>query len=193
LTVFDGFTIKSNHFDRFPTVFDSKRRCFDMAGTNKSGRKPTATTEKKLRGNPGKRAINHDEPQAKLYDKMPPPPDWLGEHAVEAWNRNGPVLIEMYLLTEADFDLFASLCQNIHILIVSSQDINKNGMTIIGQRGRTRNPALATFAAASTALRGLSSEFGMTPSSRTRFKLPGDQGESLEDFLANESKESDVE
>jgi len=157
------------------------------------GRRPTATIEKKLRGNPGKRKLNQDEPQAKLYEKLPPPPDWLGEHAIEAWNRNGPTLIEMYLLTEADFDLFASLCQQIHIMIVSSKDINENGMTIIGQRGRTRNPALATFAAATMALRALAAEFGMTPSSRTRFKLPGDPGETLDDFLTVESKESDVD
>jgi P27 family predicted phage terminase small subunit len=164
-----------------------------MAGTSASGRKAKATVEKKLRGNPGGRKLNDNEPQAKLYEKMPPPPEWLGEHAVEAWNRNGPVLIEMYLLTEADFDLFATLCQNIHILIVSSEDVNKNGMTIIGSRGRTRNPALAAFTAASTALRSLSSEFGMTPSSRTRFKLPGEAGETLDDFLNGQSADEDVE
>lgn len=153
-----------------------------MAGTKASGRKALASPERKLRGRP----TNKDEPQGKLYETMPEPPPWLGEHAIEAWYRNGPILIEMYLLTDADFELFATLCQAIHVMIVSSQDINENGMTIIGQRGRTRNPALATFASSTATIRSLASEFGMTPSSRTRLKMPGDSGESLEDFLNNE-------
>lgn len=155
--------------------------------------KPIATAEKKLNGNPGKRKINDNEPQGKLLEKMPPAPMYLGEHAVEAWNRNGPVLIEMMLLTEADLELFATFCQAIHLMIVSSQDINTNGMTVMGQRGRTRNPAIATFTAATTTIRSLASEFGMTPSSRTKLKMPGESGETLDDFLNSQSDSPDVD
>lgn len=155
--------------------------------------KPLATADKKLRGNPGKRKLNEDEPQARLYEEVPAPPIWLGKHAVEAWNRNGEVLIRMMLLTDADLELFATLCQAIHLMIESSQDINKNGMTIMGARGRVRNPAIATFTAATTTIRSLASEFGMSPSSRTKLKMPGEDGETLDDFLSSQSKDSDVD
>ena len=158
-----------------------------------SGRKPHATADKKLHGNPGKRKLNDNEPQGKLLEKMPPPPAYLGKHAVDAWNRNGPVLIEMMLLTDADIELFATFCQAIHVMIVSSEDINENGMTIIGARGRTRNPAIASFTGAVNAIRALSSEFGMTPSSRSRLKLPGESGETLDDLLSNGTNDDDLD
>lgn len=164
-----------------------------MAGTTKSGRKATATADKKLRGNPGQRRLNDNEPQGKLLEKVPEPPSWLGEHAIKVWHTNGAVLIEMMLLTDADLDLFATFCQAMHVMIESSLDINEHGMTILGARGRVRNPALATFASATQTIRSLASEFGMTPSSRTRLKMPGESGETLDDFLNGQNGKDDVE
>lgn len=146
-----------------------------------AGRKPLATADKKLRGNPGKAKLNDHEAEPTKLTKMPEPPDFLGEHGVKCWNINGPLLIELGLLTNADLELFGTFCQAIHIMIMSSQDINANGMTIIGARGKTRNPALATFASASATIRSLSSEFGMTPSSRSRIQVPDPDGPSLGD------------
>lgn len=154
------------------------------------GRKPTATAEKKLYGNPGKRALNNAEPEPDKLTELPEPPEWLGEHGREAWERNGPILLGMTLLTTADLDLFATLCQNIDIMINSSLDVKKNGYTVMGQRGWTRNPALASFAAASSAIKSLASEFGMTPSSRAKIKLPeDDDGWSIDNLGDADNKE----
>lgn len=157
-----------------------------------AGRKPLATADKKLRGNPGKAKLNDQEPEPELVTEMPAPPDFLGKYAVESWNKNGPVLIELGLLTESDMELFASLCQAFHVLVEASLEINEKGMTIIGARGRVRNPALATFAAAQTQHRALSAEFGMSPSSRSRIKVPDADGPGLEGFEQGASPDEDV-
>lgn len=148
-----------------------------------AGRKPAATSQKRLNGNPGKRALNKDEPEAALYQKLPDPPEWLGEYAVAEWKRAGTILLSMGLLADADLQLFASYCQNVHMMIESSLDIKENGFTIEGARGVVKNPAVSTFQAATNALKSLSSEFGMTPASRTRFKRPDEDEESLEEIM----------
>ncbi len=84
---------------------------------------------------------------------------------------------------------FAAYCANVQLLIESMEDIELNGTTIVGARGEVRNPALASFNAATVALRGLAAEFGMTPSSRSRMKLPGDDGESLADLMNDNGAE----
>jgi P27 family predicted phage terminase small subunit len=148
-----------------------------------AGRKPTATAQKRLNGNPGKRALNHDEPAPKIFNKLPTPPDWLGEYAVAEWKRAGKILLELGLLADADLMLFAAYCQNVHMLIVASINVKQNGFTIAGARGEVKNPAVSSFQTATTALRSLASEFGMTPASRTRFKSPADDEESFEEIM----------
>jgi P27 family predicted phage terminase small subunit len=145
-------------------------------------------------GNPGKRALpkESEEVAPEIVNELPPPPDWMGDYGVKEWERVGPVLVELRLLSAADLLAFAAYCANVDLMIESMIDIQKNGTTIMGARGEVRNPALASFAQAVTALRALACEFGMTPSSRARMRLPGDDGESLADLMADDGKE-DVE
>lgn len=151
--------------------------------------RPIPTALKRLRGNPGRRPLNDDEPQPAELVALGDPPDFLGPYGIEEWRRAGPVLIDLGLLTEADLMVFTTYCMNVNILIEAQHDIERNGMTIDGARGPVRNPALATFAAATTALRSLAAEFGMTPSSRSRMRMPGDERESLEDLLGGDEGE----
>ena len=156
--------------------------------------KPIPTEVKRLMGNPGKRRLPKpgEEPSPQIVNLLPEPPDWMGEYGRKEWERVGPVLIEHRLLTDADLIAFAAYCANVDLMIESMLDIQKNGHTILGARGEVRNPALAAFAQAVTALRGLATEFGMTPSSRARMRLPGDDGETLGDLMADDGVE-DVE
>lgn len=156
------------------------------------GRKAKPTEVHKLNGNPGQRKNLDKAVDGTHMTELPPPPDWLGKYGAKEWYRSGPELMKMRLLTEADLMVFATYCQNVHIMVESAVDIEENGMTIIGARGTTRNPALASFAAATTALRALAAEFGMTPSSRSRFSFPDDDGESLEDLLGTVAGDEDV-
>jgi P27 family predicted phage terminase small subunit len=155
------------------------------------GRKPIPTEVKKYMGNPGKHPLPKpgEEPEPKVFQRLPQAPDWLGEYGQREYKRVGPYLVKNKLLSEADWLPFLAYCMNVQMLIEASEDIKENGMTIYGTRGPVRNPALATFAAATTALRSLATEFGMTPSSRSRMKLPGDEEDSLEDILKDDEPE----
>lgn len=153
--------------------------------------KPIPTEIKRLMGNPGKRRLPKpgEEPEPEIVETLPPPPDWLGGYGAKEWERVGPVLAELRLLTESDLLTFGAYCANVDLMIESMLDIQKNGTTIRGARGDVRNPALASFAQAVTALRALATEFGMTPSSRARMRLPGDDGESLADLMSDDGTE----
>lgn len=72
------------------------------------GRPPTPTALKILRGNPGKRAINTDEPKPPRGEVKPPP--WLKGRGRTAWKWIAPVLQQMGVLTTADPHALALLC-----------------------------------------------------------------------------------
>ena len=55
-----------------------------------AGRRPKPTHLKLLNGNPGKRAINPNEPKPPA--ELPAPPDYLSEIAKVEWQRIGEVL-----------------------------------------------------------------------------------------------------
>src|SRR5674476_634124 len=156
-------------------------------------RRPTPTATKRLTGNPGKRALPKpgQEPDPAVVEELPLPPQWLGKHGVEEWYRVGPILIDQHLLTVADLFTFATFCANVDILITAVEEIESEGMVILGARGPVRNPALATFAAATTSVRNMAAEFGMTPSSRARIKLPTDDGPSIADLLGDEEEDTE--
>ena len=157
------------------------------------GRKPVPTTEKRLRGNPGGRPLPKpgEEPEPLILEELPDPPDWLGKEGIREWYRVGQTLIDNRLLTEADITTFAVYCQNVDVLITSAQEIEDEGMTIMGARGPVRNPALATFAAATTSVRNMAAEFGMTPSSRARIKLPSNDGPGLDELLGDDAEDAE--
>lgn len=157
------------------------------------GRKPIPTDVKRLMGNPGKKRLPKpgEEPEPPAVDRLPDPPEWLGEYGTKEWEKVGPLLMSMRLLTESDLIAFGAYCANVDLMVESKLDIDKNGATILGARGYVRNPALASFAQAVTALRALACEFGMTPSSRSRMKLPGDDGESLQDLLGDDAEDAE--
>lgn len=133
-----------------------------------------------------------EEPEPDLIQNLPAAPEWLGEYGAREWERVGPILIKLRLLSESELLTFGAYCAAVDLMVESKLDIKKNGTTIRGARGEVRNPALASFAQAVTALRALACEFGMTPSSRARMRLPGDEGETLADLMGDDGKE-DVE
>lgn len=158
-----------------------------------TGTKPVPTEVKRLLGNPGKRALPKpgEEPESPIVTSLPEPPDWLGEHGQKEWVRVGPYLIDNKMLKESDLVTFGAYCANVDMLIEAKLDIKKNGMTVWGARGPVRNPALATFAAATTALRTLAAEFGMTPSSRSRIKLPINDGKTLAELMGEDGDDGE--
>ncbi len=154
-----------------------------------AGRKPLAIEDKVLRGNPGKKAINHDAPKVEILFELPEAPDYLGEYGTREWNRTGPKLVHMRMLAETDLPAFEAYCMNLELLVQARLDIKKNGMTVLGHRGRVRNPAIAAFGQASTAIRGFVGEFGLSPSARSRIKVPTENEDILGQLMDDDGTE----
>lgn len=151
--------------------------------------KPLSIEDKEARGNPGKRALTPENERMKserLF-KMPAPPVYFGEYAKKEWNRTGPQLVKMKMLNETDLPAFEAYCMNIELLINAQLDIRDNGMTVLGHRGRVRNPAIAAFGQASTAIRGFVSEFGLSPSARSRIRIPTEDVDILAELMGDDA------
>lgn len=79
------------------------------------GPAPTPTALRFLRGNPGKRAINHAEPQPDALiegSALAKCPRWMTGMARELWKRVAPGAIRAGLLTVVDLPAFEALCQS---------------------------------------------------------------------------------
>lgn len=157
-----------------------------------AGPKPLAIEDKIARGNPGKQNLHKDEQPklAKLFE-LPTAPKYLGEYGIKEWDRTGPLLVEAKMLTESDLPAFQAYCMNIDLLIQAQLDIQANGMQVMGHRGWVRNPAIAAFGQASTAIRGFVSEFGLSPSARSRIRIPKDDQDVLGLLLDDDNSNDD--
>lgn len=155
--------------------------------------KPLAIEDKELRGNPGQRKLPSKEErvQQNILTEMPPPPDYLGDYGTKEWLRTGPNLVRMKMLGESDLPAFAAYCMNIELMINAQLDIKENGMQVMGHRGWVRNPAIAAFGQASTAIRGFVSEFGLSPSARSRIRIPKDDADVLSLLLDDDEDDNE--
>lgn len=138
------------------------------------GRKPTPTPLKLLKATRADR-INTAEPIAP--PALPDCPSHLDAIARTEWERIVPILSRMRVLSELDGTALALYCQSYSRWVLAEQDIAKNGLTVNTQKGGPKtNPAVAISAAAVAAMHRLLTEFGATPSSRTKIKATVEQG-----------------
>jgi P27 family predicted phage terminase small subunit len=141
------------------------------------GRKPKPTYLKLVTGNPGKRAINRNEPQPRR--QLVRAPDELSDDAKVEWKRIAPELYRMGLLTVADRATFAAYCEEWGVFIVAQRALAKmaeldpmSGALMIKTEGGTpiQNPLVGTAHRARRAMVAYAAEFGMTPSARSRLQ-----------------------
>lgn len=150
-----------------------------MAG---QGRKPKPTALKVLDGNPGRRPINEKEPKPKKVNKLPAPPRYFGKYGKSAWNKYGAILIKMGLLSKADMIAFEALCHSYELYYKASSQLNRldpddtaTGILIKGDNGIFYpNPLMNIARQQLEMFRKLLVEFGMTPSSRSRLQVEGE-------------------
>lgn len=126
-----------------------------MAGNRNSGRRPKPTALKLLEGNAGKRPLNDAEPQ-------PPQgpverPAYLSAAAVVVWDEEAPIALAMGTLTKADRRAFATMCE-----LVATFQAN----------AAKDEPSSATAVNTANSLKAYYDYFGMTPSGRSRIKIP---------------------
>ena len=135
------------------------------------GRKPQPTATKKLRGNPGKRPLNQDEPQPKAPAKLPDPPAHLGGSGKREWRRIGKELLAAGLYTVVDRSALAAYCAVYENWVDAHQRVVDDGLLTKTKAGNTvQNPYLSIANKQLELMNRFLTEFGMTPSSRSRVK-----------------------
>ena len=135
------------------------------------GPAPMPTKLKIMPGNRGKRPLNDREPEPEL--KIPDKPDVLHGIAAEEWQRITKLLHELELLTEIDSTALAAYCQAYERWVMAEKEIRKHGMVIKAPSGYpVQSPYLSISNKALEHMKKFLVEFGMTPASRTRVKVP---------------------
>lgn len=159
-----------------------------MAGQKgRSGRRPRPTALKLIEGNRGKRKLDiENEMQPTLG--VPDAPDWLPPEAAAEWDRVVPELDRLNLLSEIDRASLSAYCLEWARFVEAEEHIRENGMVLLQiekelDDGRilisrsVKNPAVTISHAAQAQMRAWCAEFGLSPSARSRVKLPGRSGD----------------
>jgi P27 family predicted phage terminase small subunit len=149
------------------------------------GRKPKPTNLKVIQGNPGKRQLNKNEPRPD--PALPDPPEHLNEDAHAEWERVARGLYNMGCLSVVDRGTLAAYCQAYGrwvqaeraIAEMAEKDPKTHGLMIKTAKGNiVQNPLVGTANKAKADMMRYASEFGMTPSARSRLGAEGDRGDS---------------
>ena len=136
-----------------------------------AGRRPTPTALKLLRGNPGKRPLNKNEPKPEV--KIPRCPGHLSPIAKAEWKRISRELAAMGLLTGMDRAALAAYCQAYGRWAQAETEAAKKGLMIDTTHGNSiQNPYIGIANKALEHMYRFLTEFGLTPSSRTRLSTP---------------------
>lgn len=127
------------------------------------------------------------KPHLKLErDVMPDmaAPEFMGADARAEWDRVYPLLVERKILTRADLGILENYCEAIGLAREMGREIRKLGAVQliyqIDKDGTARvtnsrkNPAVAVMADCTNRARLMASELGLTPVSRSRPTVSGD-------------------
>lgn len=142
------------------------------------GRKPKPTAQKELAGNPGKRELNHAEPDFTKVTDIDPP-EWMERRAQDMWRHLIPELLKEKILCVTDLHNVEAFCVSYDKWRMSEEAVQQHGILIHTESGAViKNPALT---AANEALRQIASfgaQLGLDPSSRSRIIGGAKQGET---------------
>ncbi len=142
-------------------------------------RKPTKL--KILQGNPGKRALNKNEPEFKTC--IPEAPSYLYGDALKEWDNLAKLLASKGLLSEADAAELANYCLCIQEIAEATEDIKQNGFWEKTTNGNMiQRPSVGTRHQAMDRCHKFLIQFGMTPASRS--SISADTLENKEDPFA---------
>lgn len=132
-----------------------------------TGPPPKPTALKLLAGNPGKKSLPKNEVRPR--PALPDLPKHLATEARAEWERLGPVLVRLKLLTRLDRAAFAAYCQAWARHVEAEEQLAKasplafthNGYPIV-------NPWQTISKQAVDQMAKFLGEFGLTPAARTR-------------------------
>ncbi len=149
------------------------------------GRKPKPSNVHKLHGNPGRRKRNPNEPKPEVV--IPKPPKHLLKVARKEWKRVAPELEALGLISSIDRNALAAYCQAYARWVGAEEKLALYGEIVKSPSGYPmQSPYLGIANTALKFMRDFATEFGMTPSSRSRVSATRKAGQSpLEEFLGN--------
>lgn len=143
-----------------------------MAGGK--GRKPKPTALKQLAGNPGKRALNKDEPQFETLSHVDAP-EHLSEfeYALECWETYCPVLCGSGVLTVGDLWNLEAFCIAYSTYRLSMEEA-RGQITVMQENGTMKkHPALSAANEALRQMISLGAVLGLDPANRSKIMAPG--------------------
>lgn len=132
------------------------------------GAKPQPTALKVLRGNPGKRPLNQDEPQ---YDPLDVtcPADLVDPVAQKEWARVAPLLIQRRQVTVVDRTTLVGYCLKYAQWRALEDEARKHPFVVRSPQGYPiPNPAIGMANKVFGLMLKAAAELGITPSSRSR-------------------------
>jgi P27 family predicted phage terminase small subunit len=154
------------------------------------GRKPKPTHLKLVMGNPGRRPLNENEPQPEVA--LPAVPTHLSDVAKVEWGRIANELHELGMLTRLDRAQLAAYCQAYADWVEAEEKLAKFGKVIMSPKKTTtrrakdgseivessggypiQSPYLAIRNKSLEQIHKFATEFGLSPSSRSRITPDG--------------------
>ena len=146
-----------------------------MAGTaGRSGRRPKPTARKELAGNPGKRALNKEEPVFTPIRGVDPP-KWFTDVddglplATIMWELTTKELCGQGLLCITDLAVLERWCIAYEFWRRAVKNIAVDGLSITGAMGgKIKNPELTAKKEQESEMSSTGSMLGLDPSSRQR-------------------------
>lgn len=133
------------------------------------GPKPLPTKLKLVRGNPGKRKINENEPTAEIERPEPPLTDALKARGKKEYRRLCRLLEKMGVMTAVDRNELTMYCIAWENYLHAEEQVKK-----FGQVGKSpndypiQNPFVAIASKEFAKLITIGTNFGMNPSARVR-------------------------
>lgn len=142
-------------------------------------RPPKPTALKLVAGNPGKRALNKQEPDPDYLADLTPPA-WLSPSAAAVWNELAPHAAKAKLLTHVDVQAFAMGCVAVaqyrqaltmvgDAAVKSKVVIDETGKPV--NAGEHLNPWTVIQSMTFKQAMAVFDKFGMTPQARTRIAV----------------------
>ena len=131
------------------------------------GRKPKPTALKVMQGNPGKRALNAQEP--KPPSDLPECPPHLSAEARAEWDRLAATLHGMGVLTQVDRTLLAAYCQAWGRWVEAERKLAETPTLLRTPSGHVQpSPWLSIANKQLELMAKFMAELGLTPAARTR-------------------------
>lgn len=140
------------------------------------GRKPVPSALKLVKGTDQPCRMNKNEPKPKADNiKMPV---GMSDSAKKHWGQVVKQLKEAGIMTNLDVTALMIYCETYAQWRDATDKINKHGSVVKGERGfPVRSPYLMVAQKAFDQMKQMLTEFGMTPSSRTKVNTTDEHNE----------------